>query len=156
MRDSFGRVLSVASVGEFLPNDGTYIDLDPAARDARGQALARIHSRIDEPELRRLTFMARKCREVLQATGAAKPFEEFGTYDTFSATHVFGTCRMGQDPRTSVVDRDCRSHRWRNLFVVDGSVFPSSGGGESPSLTIEALAIRAGAHIRKLLKERAL
>jgi choline dehydrogenase-like flavoprotein len=89
--------------------------------------------------------------EILQAAGTAKPFEEFGTYDSFNATHVFGTCRMGADPRNSVVDKDCRSHRWRNLFVVDASVFPSSGGGESPSLTIEALAIRAGAHIRDLL-----
>ena len=50
---------------------------------------------------------------------------------------------MGDDPGDSVVDRDCRGHRWRNLYVVDASVFPSSGGGESPSLTIEALAIRA-------------
>ncbi len=76
-------------------------------------------------------------------------------YDTFNATHVFGTCRMGSDARHSVVDKDCRSHRWRNLFIVDASVFPSSGG-ESPSLTIEALAIRAGAHIRNLLAQREL
>lgn len=156
MRDSFGHVLSVGSIGEFLPNDGTYIDLDPIARDAHGQPLARIHSRIDEPELRRLAFMAGKCREILQAAGTARPFEEFGTYDTFNATHVFGTCRMGADPRDSVVDRDCRSHRWRNLFIVDASVFPSSGGGESPSLSIEALAIRAGAHISDLLATRSV
>ena len=156
MRDSFGRVLSVGALGEFLPNAGTYIDLDPSARDAQGRPLARIHSRIDEPELRRLSFMAEKCREILQAAGTAMPFEEFGTYDTFNATHVFGTCRMGADPRRSVVDKHCRSHRWRNLFVVDASAFPSSGGGESPSLTIEALAIRAGAHIRDLLAAREL
>lgn len=156
MRHSFGRVLSVGAVGEFLPNAGTFIDLDPNARDAHGQPLARIHSRVDAPELRRLDFMAKKCREILQASGAAKPFEEFGTYDTFNATHVFGTCRMGIDSHNSVVDKHCRSHRWRNLFITDGSVFPSSGGGESPSLTIEAIAIRAGAHIRKLLAEREL
>lgn len=156
MRNSFGRALSVGAIGEFLPNAGTYIDLDPNARDAYGRPLARIHSHIDAPELRRLTFMAEKCREILQAAGTAKPFEEFGTYDTFNATHVFGTCRMGADPRRSVVDPDCRSHRWRNLFIVDASVFPSSGGGESPSLTIEALAIRAGAHIGELLVKREL
>ena len=156
MRDSFGHVLGIGAVGEFLPNDGTFIDLDPTGRDIHGQPLARIHSRIDEPELRRLSFMAGKCREILQAAGAASPFEEFGTYDTFNATHVFGTCRMGADPRDSVVDADCRSHRWRNLFIVDASVFPSSGGGESPSLSIEALAIRTGAKIRTLLATRKL
>jgi choline dehydrogenase-like flavoprotein len=156
MRNTFGRVLSVGSIGEFLPNDGSYIDLDPGARDAQGQPLARIHSRLDEPELRRLAFMAGKCRDLLHAAGSEQPFEEFGTYDTFNATHVFGTCRMGVDARHSVVDRNCRSHRWRNLFIVDASVFPSSGGGESPSLTIEALAIRAAAHIRDRLAARDL
>jgi len=45
--------------------------------------------------------------------------------------------------QNSVVDQNCRSHRWPNLFVVDASVFPSSGGGESPGLTIQALALRA-------------
>jgi choline dehydrogenase-like flavoprotein len=76
-----------------------------------------------------------------------KIFEEYGAYDIFSSTHVFGTCRMGNDPQHSVVDRYCRSHRWRNLFLVDASVFPSSGGGESPALTIEALAIRTAEFI---------
>ena len=58
---------------------------------------------------------------------------------------MFGTCRMGRDPATSVVDADGRSHRWRNLFICDASVFPSSGGGEAPSLTIAALGLKAGA-----------
>lgn len=156
MRETFGRVLTVGAIGEFLPNDGTYVDLDAQSRDAYGQPLARIHSRIDEAERIRLSFMADKCRQILQAAGCEQAFEEFGTYDTFNATHVFGTCRMGNDARTSVVDRNCRSHRWRNLFIVDASVFPSSGGGESPSLTIEALALRAGEHIRRLLATRRL
>ena len=156
MRNSFGHALSVGAVGEFLPNAGTYIDLDPVARDAQGQAIARIHSRIDADALRRLNFMRGKSREILQAAGCGKPFEEFGTYDTFNATHVFGSCRMGSDPRNAVVDPHCRSHRWRNLFIVDASIFPSSGGGESPSLTIEALAIRAAAHLRNLLITRNL
>ncbi len=156
MRANFGRVLSVGALGEFLPNDGTYVDLDPSKRDEHGLALARIHSRVDTPELRRLAFMAEKCRAILQAAGTDKPFEEFGTYDSFNATHVFGTCRMGNDRRRSVVDCNCRSHAWRNLFIADASVFPSSGGGESPSLTIEALAIRVGAHIRDRLAARDL
>jgi len=42
-----------------------------------------------------------------------------------------------------VVDAQCRSHRWRNLLITDASVFPSSGGGEAPSLTIYANALRA-------------
>jgi choline dehydrogenase-like flavoprotein len=49
---------------------------------------------------------------------------------------------MGTDPSTSVVNAAGRSHRWTNLWIADASVFPSSGGGEAPSLTIQALALR--------------
>lgn len=156
MREVFGNVLSVGAIGESLPNPGSYVDLDPDQRDANGLPLARIHSFLPDLELRRLDFMAKQAREILRASGAAQIFEEYGTYDMFSATHVFGTCRMGRDPTASVVDPYGRSHRWRNLFVTDASVFPSSGGGESPSLTIEALAIRSAEHLFGLMKRREL
>jgi choline dehydrogenase-like flavoprotein len=60
--------------------------------------------------------------------------------------HVCGTCRFGDDPRTSVLDRDNRVHDVDNLFVVDSSFFPSSGG-TNPSLTIAANALRVGERI---------
>ena len=154
MREVFGNVLSVGAIGESLPDAGSYVDLDPDAKDADGFSLARIHSFLPERELQRLAFMAKKSREILNASGATEIFEEYGTYDIFSATHVFGTCRMGSRPTDSVVDPYGRSHRWRNLFITDASVFPSSGGGEAPSLTIEAIAIRAADHLSDLMKRR--
>ena len=147
MRKAFGRALSISAMGECLANVGSYIDLDPQAKDALGQPKARIHSHLDEAEIKRIAFMAKTAREILKASGVASLFEEYGAYDAFNATHVLGTCRMGADPATSVVDPFCRSHRWRNLYVIDASLFPSSGGGEGPSLTIQALAIRAAEHI---------
>jgi choline dehydrogenase-like flavoprotein len=87
--------------------------------------------------------MAEQSRRLLKEAGADNLVEEFGAWDSLSATHVFGTCRMGADSRTSVVDSQCRSHDHPNLYVADASVFPSSGGGESPSLTIHALAVMA-------------
>lgn len=147
MRQKFGQALTVGSIGESLPNPKSYIDLDPEVRDANGQPKARIHSYLDDAELNRLAFMAKTSREILKASGAGDIFEEYGSYDTFQSTHVFGTCRMGTDPDDSVVDPFGRSHRWRNLVVADASVFPSSGGGESPALTIEALAIRSARHL---------
>ena len=59
--------------------------------------------------------------------------------------HIMGTCRMGSDPRSSVLDRWCRSHEVPNLWVVDGSFFPTSGG-YNPTLTIFANAYRVAAH----------
>ncbi|MEL7164809.1 MAG: GMC family oxidoreductase [Pseudomonadota bacterium] len=142
MRDLFGRALALTAFGESLPNDKSFIDLDPDHQDAFGLPKARIHSFLPDHELERLTAMRATVRKVLAASQVSDPVEEFGTYDDFDSTHVFGTCRMGQDPATAVVDPNGRCHGSANLFVCDASVFPSSGGGESPSLTIAALAVR--------------
>ena len=68
--------------------------------------------------------------------------------------HLLGTCRMGKDPRTSVVDADHRVHDISNLFVVDGSNFVTSGRGQ-PTMTIQALAFRAADRITQLGKSGA-
>lgn len=143
MRETVGKALAVSAIGESLPHKGSFIDLDPKARDALGMPLARIHSYVDEMSCRRLRFMAQRCRELLKAAGVSELLTEGGTYDAFGSSHVFGTCRMGGDPATSVLGGDGRVHGWDNLLVCDASAFPSSGGGESPSLTIQALSLRA-------------
>jgi choline dehydrogenase-like flavoprotein len=149
MRRAFGRALTVVGIAECLPNARASVDLDPEATDEIGMPLARIHSWLEDGEIRRLAFMREQARAILEASGVEDVVEEYGTYDHFAATHIFGTCRMGKDPAASVVDPTGRSHRWRNLYISDASVFPSSGGGEGPSLTIEALAIRAGEFLRQ-------
>lgn len=147
MREAFGRILTVGSIGESLPNAETFIDLDPDAVDTNGVALARIHSQLTPMDVKRLTFMRKTARALLKASGGEQIVEEYGSYDFFSSTHVFGTCRMGTNPDASVVDAFGTSHRWQNLHIMDASIFPSSGGGESPSLTIEALGLRLAARI---------
>ena len=57
-----------------------------------------------------------------------------------------GTLRFGDDPRASVLDRNCRAHDLENLYVVDGSFFPSSSA-VNPALTIMANALRVGEHL---------
>ena len=143
LRETFGHLLAISAIGESLPDARSFIALDPEAKDRHGLPKARIHSFLSDSEIQRLDFMAKTARAILEAAGVTELVEEYGTYDAFNATHVFGTCRMGPDPATSVVDPYCRSHRWRNLLITDASLFPSSGGGESPSLTISALALRA-------------
>ncbi|MBF0319917.1 MAG: GMC family oxidoreductase [Nitrospirae bacterium] len=150
MRRIFGNVLTIVAMGESLPNKKSYIEPDPLIKDGAGIPIARINTFIEDMDIRRLEFMSKTSREILLSSGVQKIFEESGAYDTFNSSHVFGTCRMGSSPEDSVVDSYLRSHRWRNLFVVDASVFPSSGGGESPSLTIEALAIRTADYIASL------
>jgi choline dehydrogenase-like flavoprotein len=141
VRRLWGHALHVGAIGERPPNRDSRVDLDPEARDRFGMPLARIASVLAEPDIARLRFMARKSHELLAASGAERIYETYSSWDWFVATHVFGTCRMGDDPESSVVDAFGRSHRWRNLWITDASVFPSSGGGEAPSLTIHALAL---------------
>jgi choline dehydrogenase-like flavoprotein len=148
MRQTFGRAMSLTGIAESLPHSLSYIDLDPNITDKNGQSVARIHSFVDEMAIKRLKFMSKMCREILAECGAKDIFEEFSSYDIFSSTHVFGTCRMGNDKTTSVVNEWCQSHRWKNLYIIDASVFPSSGGGEAPGLTIQAIALRAMSKIK--------
>jgi choline dehydrogenase-like flavoprotein len=65
--------------------------------------------------------------------------------------HQVGTCRFGEDPRSSVLDPSCKAHDLDNLYVVDGSFFPSSGA-VNPSLTIMANALRVGDHLLERLR----
>ena len=60
--------------------------------------------------------------------------------------HQNGTIRFGNDPATSALDRNCKAHEVDNLYVVDGSFFPSSGA-VNPALTIMANALRVGDHL---------
>lgn len=143
MRHAFGRVVAIGGIAEQLPNPRSFVDLDKVQVDEFGMPKATIYSHLTEMDIDKLKFMANKTREILQAMDVEAIFEEYGTYDRFNSAHVFGTCRMGESAQDSVVDRFCCSHRWRNLSIVDASVFPGTGGGEAPSLTIEALALYA-------------
>lgn len=148
----FGHAFGINGIGEFLPNEDTFISTDEERKDEFGLPLAVIQSFNGEPELEILDSMAKRSKEIIDTTGAKDVVEQYTTYDMFSASHVFGTCRMGKDPGNSVVGPDLRSHQVENLLVTDASVFPSSGGGDSPSLTIEALSMRAADQLLKNLK----
>ena len=65
--------------------------------------------------------------------------------------HQSGTCRFGNDPKTSVLDVNCKAHELDNLYVVDTSFFPSIGA-VNPSLTAIANALRVGDHLSQRLK----
>ncbi len=68
--------------------------------------------------------------------------------DLAGGWHHMGTTRMSDDPRTGVVDRDCRVHGFANLYVAGSSVFPTPGSG-TPTMTIVALALRLADHLKE-------
>ena len=92
-------------------------------------------------ELERIDNALRFSRDVLEAAGATQI-----AWSGLASTHVQGTCRMGDDPARSVVDRNCESHDVKRLFVGDGSLVPRTLS-VNPSLTIMALATRLADHL---------
>ena len=96
---------------------------------------------------------------VADAAGAVDKWEarSYSLPDERSAMkgfmHFHGTCRMGDDSKRSVVDRWCRSHDVENLWIVDGSVFPTSGG-YNPTLSILANAYRVADHFVREAKRQ--
>jgi len=94
-------------------------------------------------------------KQVLKAVSCGEHFLPIGIYlkkkiPLAGVAHQVGTCRFGSDPASSVLDLHCRTHEVANLYVVDGSFFPSSAA-VNPSLTIMANALRVGAHLKQVL-----
>ncbi|OXJ22416.1 choline dehydrogenase [Burkholderia sp. HI2761] len=131
-------------VGETLPRADNRVTLADE-RDAFGLPIARVTYSYDDNDRRMIRHAFAQMGRSLEAAGARDIWHEED--DT---CHLAGTVRMGDDPATSVVDADCRSWDIPNLWVCDGSVFPTVGG-VNPSLTIQAIACRTADRIRALV-----
>ena len=114
--------------------------------DAWGLPVARITLTPHENDLAQGRFLVDRCGEILEAAGARTVDRVYAERVTGNCSHQHGTTRMGDDPETSVLDRNCRAHEVDNLFVVDGSPFPTATGA-NPTLTIMANAWRVAEHI---------
>ena len=95
--------------------------------------------------------MSGKAEAWLKEAGAIETWRKLPGRGVSGGQHQAGTCRMGNDPKTSVVNRDCQVHDVENVFVVDGSVHVTNGGF-NPVLTIMANAYRASEHLVKAWK----
>ena len=135
-----------------LPVATNSISLDPDLKDAWGLPVIRTTFKEHEHDLRLYKFFQDRCKELLTAAGATKVYDSPINDDPGSSVHLLGTARMGNDPKTSVVDKYHRAHDVKNLFIVDGSSFVTSGRGQ-PTLTIQTLAFRAADHIAQFAKK---
>jgi choline dehydrogenase-like flavoprotein len=133
-----------------LPVPTNSISLDPVVKDKWGVPAIRMTYQDHPQDMKLYKFFADRGEELLRAAGAVDAWQDPVESQT-SSVHLLGTCRMGNDARTSVVDKYNRAHDVRNLFIVDGSSLVTSGRGQ-PTMTIEALAFRAGDHIAQFAK----
>lgn len=127
-------------VGEMLPQERNQVTLADE-KDRYGLPVARITYSWCENDKRLIAHAMGSMTRMLEAIGTRDLWRQED--DT---CHLNGTARMGDDPETSVVDADCRSWDIPNLWICDGSVFPTVGG-VNPSLTIQAIACRTADRI---------
>ena len=135
---------------EIRPLASNNITLDPNLKDDKGRPAIRMTYMDHADDLAMATFLQDRAVEILGAAGAAEIWREPVVGGTIQA-HLLGTCRMGNDPATSVVDKYHRANDVPNLFICDGSSFVSSGRGQ-PTMTIQALAFRAADHITRFAR----
>ena len=138
------RSVSFEAFHDFLPNERTAVELDPAIKDKWGLPAARI--KLDLHPHHRICgeWLAARAGELLDDLGAETiSITDIGGTSSYL---VMGTCRAGDDPDASVLDANCQAHEVGNLYVVDGSFMPTSGGGP-PTLTILANSFRVADRI---------
>jgi choline dehydrogenase-like flavoprotein len=143
-RQTFGHGANWGIFGEDLPDETNTVELSGSLTDSSGIAAPEIHYHMSDNTRRMLDFHIERAKESLVEAGAFKI--ETDRLMRYSGWHLLGTARMGDDPKTSVVDKWNRAHDVPNLYVVDGSVFVTSTG-VNPTSTIVAIALRAAEHM---------
>jgi choline dehydrogenase-like flavoprotein len=150
LADEFTRSMFIGTHGTSLPLDTNRITIEKSLKDAWGLPCMRVTYQDHPDDLKNAEFLSARALEIAQAAGARKAWPQPIAHQTQSV-HLLGTCRMGNDPRSSVVDRYHRAHDVPNLFICDGSSMVTSSRGQ-PTETISALAFRAAEHIGALAK----
>jgi choline dehydrogenase-like flavoprotein len=148
--DAFPRSMVAAGHTTSLPLERNSVSLDRDVKDAWGIPAMCVTYKDHPDDLSIAKFMLDRSAEIMDAAGAQKIWTE-AVAERNSSVHLLGTCRMGNDPRTSVIDKYHRTHDVPNLFLCDGSSFVTSGRGQ-PTMTIQALAFRAGENMARLAR----
>ncbi|MFT5737336.1 MAG: choline dehydrogenase-like flavoprotein [Maribacter sp.] len=134
--------ISLGGRGEVLPNYENKISLDPQNRDEWGLPLVKVDFEYGANDLAMMEHMTKASEDILKKAG----FENVGSYRNSpppgSAVHEMGTARMGEDPKSSVLNKYNQMHDVKNVFITDGSCMTSSGC-QNPSLTYMAITARA-------------
>ncbi len=151
MRKYYRRSVVVMDPVQEIPVFEARVQLDPKVKDSWGIPVARLSGGSHPQNLLTAQYIAQKAEMWLKEAGAIRTWKRLPGTGLNAGQHQAGTCRMGDDPRTSVVDSYCRVHDFENLFVVDGSVHVTNGGF-NPVLTIMAIAYRAAEHIAQSAK----
>lgn len=157
IRKIYGSTVGMSGRGESIPQYDNYCEIDPDTVDKFGIPVLRFHYKWTENELNQAKHMHETFEEILTGMGATifgeKPTKEteYGLAAPGRIIHEVGTARMGDDPKTSVLNKYAQAHECKNVFVVDGGSFVSQAD-KNPTWTILALAWRTSDYIIDQLK----
>ncbi len=151
-RRFYGATVGFAGRGEMIPNEQTFCELDPRVVDRYGIPVLRFHFRWTDHELLQAKHMQETFRGIIEEMGG-RPLSPMPGLDTGYGIlaggriiHEAGVTRMGNDPKTSVVNAHCQAHDMKNVFVADAGPFVSQPD-KNPTWTILALAWRTSDYI---------
>ena len=146
---NYKRVGEMKGPYQEIPSFHARVDVDPEVKDFWGIPVARLSGYAHPKDSEGTAFLAGKAELWLKEAGATETWQTGvvkGQREPSGGQHQAGTCRMGNDPKTSVCDKFGRIHDVPNLFVADGSLHVTNGGF-NPALTIMALGYWVGGHI---------
>jgi choline dehydrogenase-like flavoprotein len=153
MRKWYRRSIMVTGPIQEMPVFDARIQVDPVVKDYWRIPVPRLSGDKHPHSLELAAFLAARAEEWLKEAGAIFSWKRLPGTGLAAGQHQAGTCRMGDDRKTSVVDKYCRVHDFDNLYVIDGSVHVTNGGF-NPVLTIMAIAYYASDHLKKQWKGR--
>ncbi len=133
------RRLNFEVFADWLPTDDCFVTLDPKAKDKWNDPVARIRLGYHKHDLKIGTYLAKKGEQILQKMGAKDT--NFGVSGSAPPNLVAGGCRFGNNPKTSVLDKNCKAHEVKNLYITDASFMPT-GGSVTYTWTIYANSFR--------------
>jgi choline dehydrogenase-like flavoprotein len=145
----YTHMMGVLAHTSCLPVEQNSISLDDQVKDAWGMPAIRVTFKNHPDDMKTIQFITERQKEILETAGARKVwFDPTTLEETTYSVHLMGSCRMGDDPATSVVNRWNRAHDVPNLFLVDGSSLVTAAR-QQPTATIQALAYRTADHIQR-------
>ena len=160
-RRYYGATIGFSGRGEQIPNDKCFTEIDPNVVDKFGIPVLRFHWEWTDNELNQVKHMQETFRALIHEMGgtpfSAMPTKEqgYGIAAGGRIIHELGGVRMGNDPKSSALNRNCQAHDVKNLFVADGGPFVTQAN-KNPTWTILALSWRTADYIAQQRKAGAL
>jgi choline dehydrogenase-like flavoprotein len=156
LRKVYGCEIGFSGRGEMIPNADSYCEIDPAVVDQWGIPVLRFNFKWSDDEILQAKHMQQTFQEIIEACGGIVTYKASGTDGGIAAggeiIHEVGATRMGDDPKTSVLNQYCQAWDVKNLFITDAAPFVSNAD-KNPTLTITALGWRTSEYVAEQVKK---